>query len=108
MTPFVICATAIVILILPQRVIWKLNMPLKNSIGVSIVFTMGILAIVASGFRVASVTQISSLDATYVSGGIVIWSLVQMSCSFSILCAPVVLRLWKSLGALGDTSGVRS
>ncbi|KAI1770226.1 hypothetical protein F4818DRAFT_433856 [Hypoxylon cercidicola] len=95
------------ILILPQRVIWKLHMPSKNKIGVSIAFTMGIVAIVASCFRVASASQLSSKDLTYVSASLLIWSLVEMTCSFLILCAPVAPRAWKSFRTLGDTSVVR-
>lgn len=61
-------------------------------------------AIIASGFRVASTAQLQSEDTTYYSASLMIWSLVEMTCSFLILCAPVAPRAWKSLRSLGDVS----
>ncbi|RYP50469.1 hypothetical protein DL768_004021 [Monosporascus sp. mg162] len=56
----------LLILVLPQRIIWKLKMPLKKKIGVSLIFTIGVLACLSAAFRL-SVTIICG-DDLHVSG----------------------------------------
>ncbi|KAI1428153.1 hypothetical protein F5Y12DRAFT_733882 [Xylaria sp. FL1777] len=55
-----------VILILPQRVIWSLNMSTPRRLGVSFVFVIGVLAVVLAAVRLSSaVTYIREADYTY-------------------------------------------
>ncbi|KAI1173476.1 hypothetical protein F4777DRAFT_449930 [Nemania sp. FL0916] len=56
----------IIILILPQRVIWSLNMSTLRRFGVSIVFVIGLLAVILAAIRLSSsVTYIREADYTY-------------------------------------------
>ncbi|KAI0539681.1 hypothetical protein GGR58DRAFT_463759 [Xylaria digitata] len=56
----------IVILILPQKVIWTLNMSTSRRLGVSVVFVIGLLAVVLAAVRLSSaVTYIKEADYTY-------------------------------------------
>ncbi|KAI0122425.1 hypothetical protein F4814DRAFT_458106 [Daldinia grandis] len=84
----------IFILVLPQPVIWKLHMPKTKKMGISIVFAIGILATMASCFRVANSVQYRSGDSTYVASKLVIWSLVEMTCSFLVFCVPIIPGIW--------------
>ncbi|KAI0157246.1 hypothetical protein GGR57DRAFT_461338 [Xylariaceae sp. FL1272] len=81
----------LVILILPHKVIWTLHMKPQKKIGVSIIFTIGLLAITAAAFRLQSATRYySSEDATYVASSLILWSLVEMTSLFLILSVPSV------------------
>ncbi|KAI0165168.1 hypothetical protein GGR52DRAFT_557748 [Hypoxylon sp. FL1284] len=91
------------ILVLPQRVIWKLNIPKKNKIGISIVFASGILVIFASAFRVSSAAKLSSPDTTYFAADLLLCSLAEMTLSIFVVCAPVASRMWKHLRSLYKT-----
>ncbi|KAI3326186.1 hypothetical protein HD806DRAFT_532838 [Xylariaceae sp. AK1471] len=56
----------IIVLILPQRVIWTLNMSTSRRLGVSVIFVIGLLAVVLAAIRLASaVTYIQGVDYTY-------------------------------------------
>ncbi|KAI0970199.1 hypothetical protein F4678DRAFT_132587 [Xylaria arbuscula] len=56
----------IVIFILPQRIIWTLNMSTSRRLGVSAVFIVGLLAVVLAAVRLsAAVTYIREADYTY-------------------------------------------
>ncbi|KAI0818348.1 hypothetical protein GGR55DRAFT_71664 [Xylaria sp. FL0064] len=56
----------IIILILPQKVIWTLNMSPSRRLGVSFVFVIGVLAAVLAAVRLsAAVTYIMEADYTY-------------------------------------------
>ncbi|KAI0097293.1 hypothetical protein GGR51DRAFT_541289 [Nemania sp. FL0031] len=56
----------IIILILPQKVIWTLNMSAMRRLGVSVVFVVGLLAVILAALRVeSSVTYIKEADYTY-------------------------------------------
>ncbi|KAI1476073.1 hypothetical protein F4774DRAFT_428487 [Daldinia eschscholtzii] len=87
-------ALDVFILVLPQPIIWRLHMPKIKRMGVSVIFTIGILAIGASCTRVIRTLQYHSGDTTWVSSDLVISSLVEMTCSFLVFCVPVIPRLW--------------
>ncbi|KAI0201208.1 hypothetical protein F4808DRAFT_469863 [Astrocystis sublimbata] len=81
----------LIILILPQRVIWTLQMRRQKKIGVSVIFAIGLLAITAAAFRLQSATQYYvSEDATYVASALILWSIVEMTSLFLILSVPAV------------------
>ncbi|KAI1260501.1 hypothetical protein F5Y18DRAFT_405609 [Xylariaceae sp. FL1019] len=81
----------LIILILPQKVIWTLHMRPQKKVGVSILFAIGLLAITAAAFRLQSATlYYSSEDATYVASALILWSLVEMTSLFLILSVPAV------------------
>ncbi|KAI2608213.1 uncharacterized protein GGS25DRAFT_265511 [Hypoxylon fragiforme] len=56
----------VAILILPQGVIWRLNMSRRKRVGCSAVFVIGLLACVCAALRIAfTVAYVSSDDYTY-------------------------------------------
>ncbi|KAF2963726.1 hypothetical protein GQX73_g9841 [Xylaria multiplex] len=59
-------ASDIVIFLIPQGVIWNLNMPRSRKIGMSVIFTLGLLAIGTAILRfISSLRHAASPDFTY-------------------------------------------
>ncbi|KAI1424145.1 hypothetical protein F5Y12DRAFT_797347 [Xylaria sp. FL1777] len=83
-------ALDIAILILPQRVIWKLNMPFKTKIGISSVFLMGILCIVSAIIRLKfSIVLLSPEDDyAYTSGFEILLGNLEMTFAFLTFALP--------------------
>ncbi|KAI0378825.1 hypothetical protein F5Y04DRAFT_141083 [Hypomontagnella monticulosa] len=84
-----------VILVLPQRIIWKLTMPLKRKIGISLVFTIGVLACVAATTRlVYTVIYYKSRDVTYTFSPFALCLLAEMTCMFLIFGGTVTPKIF--------------
>ncbi|KAI8964165.1 hypothetical protein F5Y11DRAFT_316800 [Daldinia sp. FL1419] len=92
------------ILVLPQPVIWKLHMPKTKRLGVSVVFAIGILATVAACFRLANTTRRDTDDFTFISSELILWALVEMTCSFLVFCVPVIPGMWNGSVAQHPTT----
>ncbi|KAI1260125.1 hypothetical protein F5Y18DRAFT_261077 [Xylariaceae sp. FL1019] len=87
------------ILILPQPVIWSLQMTTTRKIGVSTVFAIGILAIIAAGFLVQSVADwIATKDMVYYYSGVALWGIAEITCGILVFCVPFTPRLFRGLG----------
>ncbi|KAI3316487.1 hypothetical protein HD806DRAFT_552654 [Xylariaceae sp. AK1471] len=91
-------AVDIILFILPQRVIWGLRMSFRKKLGVSLIFLVGILAIISASFKVsAAIPYNRSNDTTYSFAALVLWSFSEASCGIIIFCLPSIP---KSLGNL--------
>ncbi|KAI1077037.1 hypothetical protein F5B20DRAFT_593640 [Whalleya microplaca] len=87
--------TNIIILILPHKVIWSLQMSTKDKIGVSLIFAIGILACISSAVRLfETVKYTKSKDITYAMSGMYLWALAEMTCQFLVFCIPAVPRVF--------------
>ncbi|KAI6088382.1 hypothetical protein F4821DRAFT_94317 [Hypoxylon rubiginosum] len=101
----------IVILILPQLVIWRLNMSWKDKAGVSIVFLIALFACASAAIRLAYSIIIwiqYQSDALYYSwlGGI--WTFPEITSGIVVSCLPVARGFVKSLPETGILSSVVS
>ncbi|EQB58540.1 hypothetical protein CGLO_01210 [Colletotrichum gloeosporioides Cg-14] len=89
-------ATDIVMVLLPQRIIWGLQMNLQRKIGISIIFGVGILASIAACFRLDhTIAFAKAADTMYFIGPLLFWACAEMTCGFFILsvpCLPKVIR----------------
>ncbi|ELQ41208.1 hypothetical protein OOU_Y34scaffold00290g5 [Pyricularia oryzae Y34] len=86
--------TDVVMLFLPQKVIWGLNMSVKKKLGVAGVFGLGVLAVISAINRVAvTVTYADAADVTYTLGPVVFWAFAEMTCGFVISCLPAAPKL---------------
>ncbi|KAI1275365.1 hypothetical protein F5Y07DRAFT_369840 [Xylaria sp. FL0933] len=86
----------ILILLLPQRVIWKLRLNRKKKLGIALVFAVGLSACIAAAYRLyASVRYLLSYDVTYGVGGIGLGSSAEQTCAILIYCVPNIPRLFK-------------
>ncbi|KAI1483881.1 hypothetical protein F4774DRAFT_423425 [Daldinia eschscholtzii] len=82
-------ASHILILVLPHTVIWKLNMTTKKKINVSLVFAIGVLALLSGIFRlVATVQYFQTQDATYAISRMAVWCGAEMVFVLFVFCAP--------------------
>ncbi|KAI8966136.1 hypothetical protein F5Y11DRAFT_310539 [Daldinia sp. FL1419] len=87
----------IITLILPQRIIWSLQMPKKRKIGVSLVFTVGILACISAVARLAYSTRYyTSDDTAYTLSSMSLWAIAEMTCMFLIFGGTVLPKIFTS------------
>ncbi|KAI2783827.1 hypothetical protein F4815DRAFT_458120 [Daldinia loculata] len=91
----------VIMLILPQRVIWNLQLSLKKKLGVSFFFSLGILACISAIFRVSTqVAIVSQADAMYQFAPVMFWAFAELTCGFIIACMPSTPKILKDHGVL--------
>ncbi|TRX93654.1 hypothetical protein FHL15_005330 [Xylaria flabelliformis] len=88
------------ILLLPQRIIWRLHMTRKKKQGVAAFFGIGILAIISVIVRlVLSVRLYATADEIYTLSSLALLSIVEIACGIIVYCvpsAPKALALFKA------------
>ncbi|KAK6949613.1 hypothetical protein Daesc_009696 [Daldinia eschscholtzii] len=90
-----------IMLVLPQRVIWNLQLSFKKKLGVSFFFSLGILACISAIFRVTTQQAIvNELDGTYGFAPVMFWAFVEIMCGFIIACMPSTPKILKDHGVL--------
>ncbi|KAI0102570.1 hypothetical protein GGR51DRAFT_526991 [Nemania sp. FL0031] len=86
----------LVILGLPQMVIWKLNMSFAKRLGVSCIFAVGVFCCVAAIFRVITSYQYyKSIDQVYDLSPVALWDVVEMTLVIVIACLPSIPVIFK-------------
>ncbi|KAI0114056.1 hypothetical protein GGR51DRAFT_505380 [Nemania sp. FL0031] len=86
------------ILFIPQRVIWKLNLPFKKKLGVSVVFIAGILCIVFATIRLRwAVTLLTAGDYAYDVSYEILYGSLEMTFAFLAFSLPGVPRPFSAL-----------
>ncbi|RYC65396.1 hypothetical protein CHU98_g804 [Xylaria longipes] len=82
-------AADIIILMLPQTIIWKLQMAREKKFGIAAIFAIGLVAVVSSIVRLVSMLQyFDKVDATYGASAFLLWTLTETWCIFLVLCVP--------------------
>ncbi|OTB19469.1 hypothetical protein K445DRAFT_38483, partial [Daldinia sp. EC12] len=88
----------IAILVLPQRMIWKLKMSNAKKVGLSAVFAVGIVACIAAICLLVSIVNwVKSNDLTYYYSAVALWAIAESTCGTLIFCALVIPKLFQSL-----------
>ncbi|GME48407.1 60s ribosomal protein l36 [Neofusicoccum parvum] len=88
--------TDIVMVFLPQKMIWGLHLNWQKKLGVSIIFGVGVVASVAACFRLAhTVTFSKTTDTMYYIGPLLFWACAEMTCGFFILSVPCLPKIVK-------------
>ncbi|KAL7629085.1 hypothetical protein AAE478_000603 [Parahypoxylon ruwenzoriense] len=91
----------IIILVLPQRVIWSLQMRTCQKIGVSFVFSVGILACIFAAARIQASGNINyDSDLTYDIGKVYLWILAESTCTMVVFCVPAFPKAFGSTESL--------
>ncbi|KAI1348772.1 hypothetical protein F5Y01DRAFT_205411 [Xylaria sp. FL0043] len=99
----------LLILLLPQRVIWSLKISTTKRIGVAAVFTVGILGCIAAIFRLISAIQYaSSPDITYTFSALGLWAVAESTCGILVFSVPTVPKAFASLAKLSTITSARS
>lgn len=89
----------VVILILPQKVIWDLQMSLKQKFSVSIIFSVGVLACLSACFRlVVTIQYTQSTDVVYHVASLALWALAECTCGFLVFCVPSAPKAFTDTG----------
>ncbi|KAI1298540.1 hypothetical protein F5Y03DRAFT_386628 [Xylaria venustula] len=99
----------IILFILPQRVIWGLQMSFKRRLDVSLIFLFGVLAIISASFKVSTANPYNkSNDTTYLFASLVLWSFSEASCGIIIFCLPSILKALGSVNLSQLTASLKS
>ncbi|OTA60262.1 hypothetical protein K449DRAFT_435351 [Hypoxylon sp. EC38] len=90
-------AVDIILLLLPQRVIWRLQMSTKRK------------ACISAGFKVAaSIPYNSSRDTTYTFAALALWSLAEITCGILVFCMPSIPKTLSELRFADMASSLKS
>jgi hypothetical protein len=101
----------LVILLLPQGIIWKLHMSTSRKVGISLIFSVGLLATTCAVGRVAATFHIEYTpgDTTYTVSPVMIWALPELACVMLVFCLPALPKAVGEQGPLFKmTSYIRS
>ncbi|KAI1412103.1 hypothetical protein F5Y13DRAFT_190784 [Hypoxylon sp. FL1857] len=81
----------LLLLFLPHRTIWRLSLTAKQKIGISTVFSVGIMTCVCAAGRVVSAVNMRySLDLTYDYSRYLVWGLAEATTAAFIFCVPAI------------------
>ncbi|KAM0814430.1 putative G-protein coupled receptors family 1 profile domain-containing protein [Seiridium cardinale] len=105
--------TDLVILLIPQRSIWKLHMSTKKKLGVSVIFSVGFLACVTALLRlIYTYRYAGTSDFTYVFSALTLCTASEMTCGFLVICIPtlpaVFTKMKHSVGVYTKPSKLES
>ncbi|MCJ1433258.1 hypothetical protein MMC27_002617 [Xylographa pallens] len=104
--------TDVLILAMPIRQVWKLQLDRRSKVALTFIFLLGSFVIIASIVRLVSLTHISITDNTYTLVGIANWSSIEfamavVSASLPTL-RPLVNKLtpnsWRNLKSLASST----
>ncbi|KAI1489288.1 hypothetical protein F5X96DRAFT_17426 [Biscogniauxia mediterranea] len=89
----------IMIFLLPQKIIWRLQMSTHKKLGLAGIFAVGIFGLVSAGFRLASIVQFTtSSDALFTFTVLGLWTTAEMTCGTIVFCVPSIPQASASLG----------
>ncbi|KAK4225660.1 hypothetical protein QBC38DRAFT_368230 [Podospora fimiseda] len=96
--------TDVLISLIPQQAIWKLQMTRQRKLGVAGIFAIGILGIAAAAGRIAaSVIWTTSTDFTYTTSTLALCVEAEWACSMLVVCGPAVPQAFASIRKRIDT-----
>jgi hypothetical protein len=116
-------ASDLCILALPQKVIWGLQMSLRERLGISLIFSAGILyatilgtvksidtnkvrlvsACTSAAFRLAVTVYYSSVsDVVYSVASVILWAFAEMTCGFLVLGLPIAPKFFVETGIISS------
>lgn len=102
-------AEDLVLYILPTKLLWRMNLPLKQRIALVGIFVVGGLTIIAGIIRIPSLQEaVASNDPTWDHVGSSIWSSIE--CNVGIVCAclvhlkPLITRFFPSFSSSSRSS----
>ncbi|RYP53278.1 hypothetical protein DL768_001718 [Monosporascus sp. mg162] len=99
----------IVILALPQKVIWDLQMSSRRRVGISLIFAIGIVACVSAACRIQAATGwLRSDDMTYYFSSVALWASAELACGILVFSIPAVPKAFAGLKLPGWLSSLRS
>ncbi|PVH95308.1 hypothetical protein DM02DRAFT_675611 [Periconia macrospinosa] len=82
----------LIIIFLPQRIIWKLNQPLKARLKLSVLFLFGIFSMACGCVQIylGIDMSIDKMDKSYKISNSAIWAVLEVMSGFLVACSPVI------------------
>ncbi|KAI0465885.1 hypothetical protein F4859DRAFT_499545 [Xylaria cf. heliscus] len=91
-------ASDLAILAVPQWIIWRLQMSTAKRVGISLLFVIGLFAVVAGVFRLVLLLKIlDNSDTIYYVGLVGLWGLGEIAAGFLIIGIPAIPKVTKSI-----------
>ncbi|KAI0153040.1 hypothetical protein GGR57DRAFT_468670 [Xylariaceae sp. FL1272] len=86
------------ILLLPQLIIWRLQMSRTKKAGLSVIFAIAVLNVVVAGIRIAtSVGYLHNPDSTYQVGTVILAGFAELTLLLMVACVPSVPKTFNAL-----------
>ncbi|KAI1110018.1 hypothetical protein F5Y14DRAFT_466145 [Nemania sp. NC0429] len=83
-------------LLLPQPVIWRLNLATKKKIGIAAIFAIGVSACVSAAYRLsASIDYLTRADKTYGVAEIWLGTQAEIVCGFLVVYVPTFPKAFR-------------
>jgi len=82
--------TDVIILLIPMRELWKLQLRKFEKIALTLTFSLGFFVVFASAYRFRVLFTYSSQDPTYTLAPTVGWTSIEMSAGLISACLPVL------------------
>ncbi|RYC65476.1 hypothetical protein CHU98_g728 [Xylaria longipes] len=90
-------ASDLVLLVLPIKAIWKLQLPQRKKINISFVFGIGLIAVAAAVARLRySIGLLISPDKTYGISDTTLWCLTEITVAYLVFCAPAAPKAFQN------------
>ncbi|KAH0370694.1 hypothetical protein KCU65_g2267, partial [Aureobasidium melanogenum] len=90
-------------ILLPQKIIWSLQMNWRQRLGISFIFGVGLLASISATVRLSTTITFShEEDKMYFIAPLLFWACAEMTCGFFILGVPCIPCLLKTSGLRGN------
>ncbi|KAI0444503.1 hypothetical protein F4803DRAFT_572981 [Xylaria telfairii] len=90
-------ASDLVLLVLPIKTIWKLQLPRRKKISISLVFGIGVIAVGAAVARIYfSIALLKSPDKTYGISNTTLWSLMEITLAYLAFCATAAPKAFQN------------
>jgi hypothetical protein len=89
----------VIIWVIPQKIIWRLQLERTKKWGLSALFTIGVFAIICSGVRIHFQVRLikDSHDSTYLGAKICCWGTCQVTAGFLVACLPSMPVLYNNI-----------
>ncbi|KJZ70794.1 hypothetical protein HIM_09807 [Hirsutella minnesotensis 3608] len=109
------------ILLLPQHIIWKLQMTTRKKMGVSVIFLFGLLTLMGAAGRVWANLKTPYVkdhgDTLYWLGPLFLWLMTESTCALLVYSIPLLpkachqiivsIKSWRRLGS-NDNCGLKT
>ncbi|KAI1174107.1 hypothetical protein F4777DRAFT_555233 [Nemania sp. FL0916] len=81
----------VAVFLLPQNVIWNLQMSVKKKIGIAAIFSVGLFSVASAGIRLVWLVQFTeSKDVLYSETSLALWVTAEMTSALIVFCVPSV------------------
>ncbi|KAH8647582.1 hypothetical protein BGZ60DRAFT_227274 [Tricladium varicosporioides] len=101
-------ATDVMMMILPQTKVWKLQVGLKSKIAIALMFLLGSFVMVASVIRFTTLFQVDLRDSTWTISTLGVWTCVELCVAVASASMPIMRPLFQKFVPAGIQSVFRS